>query len=53
MKDTYKVYTYFGRVVKTIKMEPNTLGLHALASAQRACANYIKTTGKDAWVKLV
>ena len=53
MKDTYQVYTYFGRVVETFKMEPDTLGIHALASAQRSCAKYIKTTGRDAWVRLV
>jgi hypothetical protein len=52
-KTTYEVYTYFGRVVETIKVEPNTLHIDALEDAQWACANYIKTTGQDAWVRLV
>jgi hypothetical protein len=52
-KEQYQVYTYFGRVVDTIEIPPNELHLHSLATAQRSCANYIKTTGRDAWVRLV
>ena len=53
MKEQYQVYTYFGRVVDTIEIPPNELHLQSLAAAQRSCANYIKTTGRDAWVRLV
>lgn len=53
MKEKFEVYTYFGRVVKTIEIETNTLAVNALALAERECANYKKTTGRDAWVRLV
>ncbi len=50
---TFEVYTYFGRVVKRINEGDYKLALYAQADAQRACAEYIRETGHDAWVRLV
>jgi len=53
MKDTFQVYTYFGRVVDTFKIPHNELHHDSAEAARRSCANYIKTTGRDAWVRFV